>query len=47
MVVLTDEKSQIYQDNPKYWDSLEKVYENDAGFVAKLDVSTIHDYYVY
>lgn len=47
VVVLTDEKSQIYQDNPKYWDSLEKVYENGAGFVAKLDVSTIHDYYVY
>lgn len=47
VVVLTDDKSQIYQDNPDYWDSLEKVYENDAGFVAKLDVSTIHDYYVY
>ncbi len=47
VVVLTDENSQIYQDNPDYWESLEKVYQNDAGFVAKLDVSTIHDYYVY
>lgn len=47
VVVLTDERSQIYKDNPDYWESLEKVYENEAGFVAKLDVSTIHDYYVY
>lgn len=47
VVVLTDERSQIYIDNPDYWESLEKVYENEAGFVAKLDVTTIHDYYVY
>lgn len=34
IVVLYDGK--LYQDNPKYYDKLEKIYENPAGFVAKL-----------
>ena len=34
MLVLTD--SAIYQDNQEYYDGLTRLYENEAGFVAKL-----------
>ena len=34
VVVLTEKNSEIYHDNEAYWDSLEKVYETPAGFIA-------------
>lgn len=42
IVVLTDDFSLIYNDNKGYWDSLEKIYENEEGFVAKLDLATLN-----
>lgn len=36
VLVLTDGQSTVYLDNQEYFDSLEKVYENAAGYVAKL-----------
>ncbi|MCD8323341.1 MAG: hypothetical protein LUC32_00025 [Clostridiales bacterium] len=44
IVVLTGADSRIYWDNQEYWDSLEKVYENDEGFVAKLDLELLDQY---
>ena len=37
VLVLTDSQSTVYLDNQTYFDSLERVYENAAGFVAKLE----------
>lgn len=42
VVVLTDDFSLIYHDNMGYWDSLEKIYENEEGFVAKLDLESLN-----
>jgi len=36
VVVLTDENSSIYRANQEYFDSLSRVFSNDAGFVAEL-----------
>lgn len=36
ILVLKD--SQIYMDEQSYFESLEKVYESESGFVAKLDI---------
>lgn len=36
VLVLTDSQSTVYLDNQEYFDSLEKVYENQAGYIAKL-----------
>ena len=36
VVVMTDDLSTDYIDNQEYFDSLERVYENEAGYVAKL-----------
>lgn len=44
ILVLTDPYSVIYYDNQDYWDSLERIYENEDGFVAKLNLDTLKKY---